>query len=68
MPYYRTCPRCGANLDPGERCSDCRAEAEKDAHPPTKHCERLYNQQLPKQTVSPIVYCKGVQVKRFGEI
>lgn len=20
---YRTCPRCGANLDPGERC-DCR--------------------------------------------
>lgn len=21
--YYRTCPNCGANLDPGERC-DCR--------------------------------------------
>ena len=21
--YYVTCPRCGANLDPGERC-DCR--------------------------------------------
>lgn len=18
--YYKTCPRCGANLDPGERC------------------------------------------------
>ena len=22
MPYYRTCPYCGAHLDPGERC-DC---------------------------------------------
>ena len=21
-PYYHTCPVCGANLDPGERC-DC---------------------------------------------
>ena len=20
MPYYRTCPYCGAHLDPGERC------------------------------------------------
>ena len=22
MPYTRTCPSCGATLDPGERC-DC---------------------------------------------
>lgn len=22
-PYYHTCPRCGANLDPGESC-DCQ--------------------------------------------
>lgn len=22
MSYYKTCPDCGANLDPGERC-DC---------------------------------------------
>ena len=21
--YYRTCPGCGANLDPGEICEDC---------------------------------------------
>ena len=27
MSYFRTCPHCGANLDPGEKC-DCR---EKDA-------------------------------------
>jgi hypothetical protein len=23
--YYRTCPDCGANLDPGERC-DCEGQ------------------------------------------
>ena len=23
MPYYKTCPLCGATLDPGERC-DCQ--------------------------------------------
>jgi len=23
MPYYDTCPDCGATLDPGERC-DCQ--------------------------------------------
>lgn len=23
MAYYRECPHCGVNLDPGERC-DCR--------------------------------------------
>ena len=25
MSYYRTCPSCGAHLDPGERC-DCRED------------------------------------------
>lgn len=24
MSYYRVCPRCGAHLDPGEVCADCR--------------------------------------------
>lgn len=29
MAYFNTCPRCGCNLDPGERC-DCTAdEAER---------------------------------------
>ena len=27
MSYYRTCPSCGANLDPGERC-DCQNKKE----------------------------------------
>lgn len=34
MSYYHTCPHCGANLDPGEQCSDCR---EKEAVTPTNH-------------------------------
>ncbi|MEH2957795.1 hypothetical protein [Candidatus Merdisoma sp. JLR.KK006] len=28
MAFYRTCPKCGAALDPGEHC-DCEKEAEK---------------------------------------
>lgn len=26
MAFYRICPRCGAALDPGEKC-DCEREA-----------------------------------------
>lgn len=26
MSYYRPCPLCGAALDPGEVCTDCREE------------------------------------------
>ena len=29
MAYYRTCPLCGSNNDPGEAC-DCRAETKKE--------------------------------------
>ena len=28
MPYYKTCPECGAHLDPGEKC-DCQEEDEE---------------------------------------
>ena len=28
MAYYVTCPHCGANLDPGERC-DCSEDLKK---------------------------------------
>ncbi len=31
MSYYRVCPYCGANLDPGERC-DCRRSRMKTAY------------------------------------
>lgn len=33
MGYYRTCPICGANLDPGETCSDCHP-ARTEVTPP----------------------------------
>lgn len=31
MAYYNTCPKCGANLDPGEPC-DCEEQEEKSEH------------------------------------
>ena len=30
MAMFRECPRCGSNLDPGERC-DCEREREEAA-------------------------------------
>lgn len=27
--YEHICPGCGAHLDPGEPCEDCRAEKER---------------------------------------
>ncbi len=29
MAYYNTCPNCGSNLDPGEKC-DCENEKAKE--------------------------------------
>ena len=31
--YYWTCPHCGANLDPGEKC-DCQESADEKKLPP----------------------------------
>lgn len=47
MPYYNTCPECGANLDPGEKC-DCRSSGEPIAlkipvlKNPCKDCSDRY--------------------------
>lgn len=30
MAYYRKCPMCGANFDPGERC-DCMIQANEES-------------------------------------
>lgn len=32
MPYYWTCPYCGANLDPGEKCDCDKSDKEDDNH------------------------------------
>lgn len=29
LGYYKTCPDCGAHLDPGERC-DCKDDTKED--------------------------------------
>ena len=31
MEYYRTCPICGAHLDPGEKC-DCQEADELESY------------------------------------
>lgn len=38
MAMFDTCPHCGANLDPGEKC-DCKAEKASSAMTP---CEKTY--------------------------
>ena len=40
MPYYTTCPHCGAHLDPGERC-DCQDEQDEPTEPNQKFKEDL---------------------------
>lgn len=35
MPYYNTCPYCGAHLDPGERC-DCQDKPEESTDATTQ--------------------------------
>lgn len=31
MSYYRTCPNCGAALDPGEKCECVQQERDRQA-------------------------------------
>lgn len=36
MAYYNTCPNCGCNLDPGEKC-DCEKEKAKERECINRH-------------------------------
>lgn len=50
---YHTCPRCGANLDPGERC-DCKQEMPPRVLPTPKAADgkrQLHNAILPPSIV-----------------
>lgn len=40
MAYYRICPRCGCNLDPGEPC-DCAEEEKREQEQREKMFEGL---------------------------
>lgn len=39
--FYYTCPDCGANLDPGERC-DCRWKNEQERTEKNQYIQRRY--------------------------
>lgn len=39
--YYNRCERCGAYLDPGERC-DCQEEAARVREQEQRKAEQLY--------------------------
>lgn len=48
-PYYRTCPKCGAHLDPGEVC-DCMKKKPLPALP----TPRTANNKIPTLIVQQI--------------
>ena len=60
MAYYRTCPDCGSNNDPGEAC-DCRVEAKKS--PPPAQRERTQVTGYPY-----LVYQSGRAASRTKEV
>lgn len=48
MCYYKTCPVCGGNLDPGEKC-DCQEKVKEmtaDAVTPTAKAKTNYTTRL----------------------
>ena len=50
MAYFRVCPNCGSNLDPGEKC-DCEEWAAKDQERKRKAAQAMHNAVcLPNQT------------------
>lgn len=70
MAFYRTCPKCGAALDPGELCDDCRGTAalkkEKDTHQPAKQFGCLRNVPPRRIDKSSLTFA-GMSVKSLGE-
>lgn len=70
MAYYKVCSGCGAALDPGECCEDCRDAAalkkEKDTHQPAKQFGCLRNVPPRRIDKSSLTFA-GMSVKSFGE-
>lgn len=46
--FYYECPKCGASLDPGEKCEDC-AKKEKKLKETKNRIERLTKQDMSGQ-------------------
>lgn len=59
-PYYRTCTRCGANLDPGERCR-CGQKKEPGAEAPSPRTEVPTTTAIISQAVGSV---KAAQLAR----
>lgn len=51
--YYRTCPECGAHLDPGEKC-DCLKEAKKKVEYLSNKTQIINNQQITNKAITSI--------------
>lgn len=63
MAYYRVCPYCGCNIDPGEIC-DCRTEQKKEAAPLARERPQAKTPAYSLSAQSPAVkefteYCHG---------
>lgn len=48
MPYYKPCPLCGAALDPGEVCTDCREDRQHKTS--TKTAQKTQEKTAPDAT------------------
>ena len=64
--YYRTCPTCGAHLDPGEICEDCR-EKENAAQGAANTPDGMTESKASKSS-NPIAIVAGMKGKCKNEI
>ena len=51
MAYYNTCPHCGCNLDPGERC-DCLKEQNRKE----RSCSERLRKQITEECTGQMVF------------
>lgn len=59
MAYYNTCPHCGCNLDPGERC-DCWQEQNRRERSCSERLERL-RKQITEECTGQMVFREAIE-------
>ncbi len=55
MAYYNTCPHCGCNLDPGERC-DCWQEQNRRE----RSCSERLRKQITEECTGQMVFREAI--------
>lgn len=55
MAYYNTCPHCGCNLDPGERC-DCLKEQNRRE----RNCSERLRKQITEECTGQMVFREAI--------